>query len=278
MRVATDIWIGNEALAVAERAGAFDPAEIRRVEYSSNQEILRALRNGLIESAALLLDEALVAAHDGTDLVILAAVDASKGGDAIIGQPAMTSLADLKGRRVGVQLNSGGLQMLYRGLAEAGLVIGDVTVVNVPPDRHVRMFTTGEVDAVVTFEPMRTMLLDRGGVQVFDSSAFSQDIVNVLVARRDYLVANPERGRALASAWFAGAAEIVASDSTRQWVAHRQGLTSDQVQRALSTVDFYDAARSRALVSDTQSALVQTAHRFHHFMRQNGRLSRDIWV
>jgi NitT/TauT family transport system substrate-binding protein len=282
MRVATDIWIGNEMLAVADRAGLFNPADIRRVEYSSNQEILRALRNGLVESAALMLDEALVAMHDGADLVIVAAVDVSNGSDAVIARPPIKTLAELKGRRVGVQLNSAGLQILYRALAQAQMSIKDIIVVNVPPDRHLLSFIGDDVDAenvqaIVTYDPMRTIMLERGGVDLFNSSAIPGDVVNVLVVRRDYLAANPDRGRALVNAWFGGAAEFRASAEAREWVAHRQGLSSAKVAQALSTTEVFDAARSRAMIASGAS-LAATARRFHFFMRENGRLSRDIPV
>lgn len=280
MRVAHDNWIGNEMLAVADHAGLFRASDIRRVEFSSNQEILRALRNGLIESAALILDEVLVATQDGTDLAIVAAMDGSNGSDALIARPPISSTAELKGRRVGVQLNSSGLQLLYRALAQAGMSISDVTVVNLPPDRHVLSFTGNDVgaanvQAVVTFDPMRTIMLDRGGRDLFNSSAFPGDIVNVLVVRRDYLAANPDRARALVDAWFGGSAEFRSSAVARDWVAHRQALTTEQLDRALATVELYDAARSRAALAGD---LVDTAHRFHYYMRRNGRLSRDVWV
>lgn len=283
MRVATDLWIGNEMLALAEHAGLLDPAEIRRVEFSSNQEILRALRNGVIESAALMLDEAIVATQEGTDLVIVAAMDCSIGADALIANPHIKSLADLKGRRVGVQINSTGLQMLYRALAQAHMSIADVTVVSVPPDRHLRAFDGDDVDAenvqaVVTFDPMRTLMLERGGVDLFNSSVIPDDIVNVLVVRRDYLAAHPDRGRALVDAWFGGAAEFRASAAARAWVAPRQGLTVPQLEKALTAVELYDAPRSRELIAGADSRLLATAHRFHYFMRQNGRLSRDLWI
>lgn len=282
MRVATDIWIGNEMLAVAERAGLFHRTDIRRVEYSSNQEILRALRNGVIESAALILDEALLAAHDGADLVVVAALDVSNGSDALIARPPITRIEELKGKRVGVQLNSAGLQMLYRALSQAQMSMADVTVVNVPPDRHVLSFVGDDVDAenvqaIVTFDPMRTIMLAKGGVDLYNSAAIPGDIVNVLVMRRDYLVANPDRGHALVNAWFGGGAEFRASDPARQWVAQRQGLSPEQVVTALRTVQLYDAATSRVLIAPG-GAITETARRFHYFMRQNGRLSRDVAV
>ena len=88
MRVGTDVWAGNEMLAVADRTGHLDASMVRRVEFSSNQEVLRALRNGIIEAGALMLDETLLAMDDGGDLVALAALDSSIGSDAVLGAGA----------------------------------------------------------------------------------------------------------------------------------------------------------------------------------------------
>ena len=74
-------------LAVADRTGHLDASLVRRVEFSSNQEVLRALRNGIIEAGALMLDETLLAMDDGGDLVALAALDSSIGSDAVLARP-----------------------------------------------------------------------------------------------------------------------------------------------------------------------------------------------
>jgi NitT/TauT family transport system substrate-binding protein len=275
MRIGTDIWVGNEVLAVAEHSGRLPLALIRRVEFSSNQEILRALRNGVVEAGSLMLDETLIAAHDGTDLVIIAAVDTSVGADAVIGQQ---TLADLEGSRVGLQINSGGLQILRRALSVAKLTAKDVTVVNVPPDRHLMMFASKQVDAVVTYDPMRTQLLSRGGVDLYNSAAIAGDVINVLVVRREYLEAHPNHSRALLDAWWSGLTEFREVPASRAWAAGRVGLTPDELEQALSKIEFFDESRSRQMLRGSEASLPETARRFHEFMRENGRLTADVDV
>lgn len=278
MRIGTDIWVGNEVLAVAEHTGRLPTALLRRVEFSSNQEILRALRNGVVEAGALMLDETLIAANDDTDLVIIAAVDSSIGADAVIGQPSLQTLADLEGSRIALQINSGGLQILRRALSTAKLTAKDVTVINVPPDRQVMMFTTKQVDAVVTYDPMRTQLISRGGVDLYNSSAIAGDVINVLVVRREYLVAHPNHGRALLDAWWAGLTEFQESLQSRSWAAARLGLTADELEKALTKIEFFDETQSRQKLRGPSAPLRETAHRFHGFMRENGRLTKDVDV
>lgn len=278
MRFGSDIWAGNEMLAVAENVGRFDASRVRRVEFSSDQEILRALRNDVIESGALMLDEALVAQQDGTDLVVLAAVDSSVGSDAIMGRSFVHTLADLKGRRVGMQINSGGLQVLRRALSSVQLTVADISVINVPPERHVSAFASGEVDAVVTYDPMRMQLSLRGAVDLYNSTAIAGDVINVLVVRRPYLASHPDHARALLDAWWAGVEEFKGSPAARRWAARRLDLTPADLDRAFTTIELFDRARSQTMISGPSAPLLATAKRFHGFMRENGRLTQDIPV
>ena len=278
MRVGTDVWAGNEMLAVADRTGHLDASLVRRVEFSSNQEVLRALRNGIIEAGALMLDETLLAMDDGGDLVVLAALDSSIGSDAVLAREPIHSLAELKGKRVGVQLNSGSLQMLRRGLASSNMTPDDVIVVNLPPERHLSSFQTGEVDAVVTYDPMRIALVNRGAIDIYNSSAIAGDVVNLLVVSRGYLETHPAHCRALLSAWWSGRDAFTRTPDARAWSAGRLRLTPADLERAFAGIELYDAAKSRHMLTGPDATLLATARRFHGFMRENGRLSRDLPV
>lgn len=278
MRIGTILWPGNEVLAVAEYSGRLDQRALRRVEFSSNQEVLRALRNGVIEAAALMLDETLLALQDGLDPVILVAVDASNGGDAVLVREPVAGLAGLRGRRVGVQLDSGSVYVLHRALKQANLPLDAITVVNVPPDRQVSWFETRQVDAVVTYEPMRTQIANRGGIDVFNSTVMANDVINLLVVRRAYLEANPAHGRALIEAWQQGLAVFRTSPEARAWSAHRQGLTPEQFEQALGRTTLFDEARNRELLDPAAPRLRTTADRLHAFLRDAGLLTADVPV
>lgn len=52
-------------------------------------------------------------------------------------------------------------------------------------DEHEGAFGSGKVDAVVTFEPVRSRLLARGAVQIFDRRQIPGEIIHVLVMRTD---------------------------------------------------------------------------------------------
>jgi NitT/TauT family transport system substrate-binding protein len=58
------------------------------------------------------------------------------------------------------------------------------------------------VDAVVTYEPVRTKLKNAGARQIFDSTAHPGEIVDVLVVRTSYLTASPDNARLLVEAFY----------------------------------------------------------------------------
>lgn len=278
MRIGTVLWPGNETLAVAEHTGRLDPSAVRRVEFSSNQEVLRAMRNGVIEAAALMLDETLLAVQDGLDPVILVAVDSSNGADAILAHAPIHDLAGLRGRRVGVQVNSGSVYLLHQAFKRANLPLDSITIVNVPPERQVPWFNTNQVDAVVTYDPMRTQLTERGAVELFSSAEMAGDVINLLVVQRSYLAAHPDHGRALIDGWRAGLAAFRADAEARQWSARRLGLTVEHFEQSLSHLTLFDEARNRELLDPDAPQLRATADRVHAALRDFGTLRADVPV
>jgi len=64
---------------------------------------LNAYRNGIIDAAALTMDEVFTLQSEGLAPKIVLVLDISKGGDAILGRPGITTFKQLQGRRVGVE-------------------------------------------------------------------------------------------------------------------------------------------------------------------------------
>ena len=56
-------------------------------------------------------------------------------------------------------------------------------IVPMTHDRHFEAYNRGDVDAVVTFEPVKSQLLRAGAHVLFDSSMIPGEIIDVLVAK-----------------------------------------------------------------------------------------------
>ena len=169
LQLGTNVWPGYEPLYMARELGYLDGNKVRLVEYSSASQVLQSYRNGLIDAAALTLDEVMLLLSTGETPKIVLVTDISHGADVIIGQPDIKKLADIRGKRVAIEGTALGAFMIVRALEIAGIEHETVEIINRSVDEHEDSFLTKEVDAVVTFEPVRSKLLASGGNPLFDS-------------------------------------------------------------------------------------------------------------
>lgn len=266
-RVGTNIWIGYEPLYLAQDLGLYGEAPIRMVTLPNATEAQQALRAGVVEAAALTLDEALTMQQDGVDLRVIAVMDTSHGADVLMAKPSVRSLADLKGKRVGVESTATGVLMLHEALASVKLGVQDITMVYLTVDQHEAAFRAGRIDAVVTFEPVRTQLLAQGAHALFDSSRIPGRIVDVLVTTGANSARHAETLGLLLRGHFQ-ALEQLRADPLKA-AAHmtvRQGLSAQQVVDSFQGLHIPSLQENRQLLTGAPSPLQRSAQQLQELM------------
>ncbi len=216
VKIGFNIWVGYGPLYIARDKGFFQKHGVD-VELT----IIEEVRKKLGDLAAGKLD--MVAGGGGTSLIYLnepdqlqyvAATEDSNGADGIIAKNEITSLADLKGKRVA--LNRGGLPEFYLAtlLKMAGLKESDVTLVDLSGDVVGKAFIDRLVDAAVTWEPWlsRAKATDFGHVLI-DTSVTPGVVFDVLVARKDFVLHHAKDVKAVVDAW---------NDAVAYFDSHRQ--------------------------------------------------------
>lgn len=254
LRLAVNPWIGYDPFVLARERGLLD-ARLKIVEVASNSDSQRALANGLIEAAALTLDEALRVADAGVPIEIVAVLDVSQGADAVLARPEIDRLDQLKGRRIGVETGAVGSLMLGRLLAAAHIAQDEVTVVSVEASQQVGMMRNGRLDALVTFEPMKTLLIRDGYRVLFDSRTLAGEIIDVLVAR-------PGADKVpLIAAWRTGLAALEQDRrASALTLARGTDLTAEEYLQAFSGLRFFTGEESAQwLAGGEASRLVASA-------------------
>ncbi len=277
MRIGAHVWPGYEPLYLARHAGLLKEADFRLVELSSGSETGRAFREDMLEGAALTLDEVLYLVQDGKDPVILLVLDESHGADTVLARKDIRNLADLKGKRIAVEVSAVETYTLTRALQHAGLTLSDVTPVYLPSEQHLPAFKAGRVDAVVTYEPVKTKILALGAVELFNSSRIPGEIVDVLVVRRDYLEKHPKRAAALRHAWFAALERMRQSRAESiAFMAAREHVTPAEFETLLGGLRFPDKKETRVLLHGDPPGLLKSAERLKKIMLDAGLLKKDI--
>ena len=277
LTVGTNTWTGYEPLYLARDLGLHEGLPLRLVELGSTTQSMDGLRTGRLDMAGLTLDEALTLVQEGIPIKVIWVVDISQGADALVARYGVAGLADLRGRKVGVEQTAVGAYMLNAALAKAGLRTTDITVVPLPLDEHLTAWRESQVDALVTFDPVLQVLRGEGAPVLFDSSAIPGEIVDVLVARTDALDCCTQRISQLLAAQERALAHLRAQreDALRR-MAPRLGLTPTEMDATLSGIELPDAAANRRLMSGTDSRLAASAQRMALTMLEQGLLQRRV--
>lgn len=258
LKLGLNPWVGYDPMVLARERGLLDAAQVKVVELASSSETMRYLRNGLLDGAALTLDETLRLADDGVDLRIVRLLSTSAGADVVMARPDIRTLTDLRGRSIAVERTTVGALMLQRLLQAGGLQPHEVQVRNLEASRHLAALRNGLVDAVVTFEPLAGPLQAEGLRPLFDSRQMPGDIVDVLVVRAEVLSARRSQVEVAVLGWRRGLSALESDpQASAELLSAGVDLSPGDYLTTLKGLKFYSDQEGQALLSGQPRALGQ---------------------
>lgn len=272
LRLGTNLWLGYEPFYLARGQDALERSKVRLIEYTTSLPVIDAMRSGLLDAAALTLDESIVLQQQVHDLRVIAVLDFSYGADALLGKPEITSIADLRGKRVGVENLATGGYLLARGLASAGLSYQDVEIVPINADHHQKALHQPDIAAIVSYQPMLTHLLNGGAHRLFDSSQIPGEIIDLLVVRERTLQEHRSHLPYLLRAWFIGRQHMLTQQpQALAQMQARQQLTTVQLKQTLNELRFPTHEENLRLLGP-RSTLQSTSRQLQAHLQHAGLL------
>ncbi|WP_024872262.1 putative urea ABC transporter substrate-binding protein [Tolumonas lignilytica] len=221
------------------------------------------------------MDALTIPAAGGVDSTALIVGDYSNGNDGIV-LKGKSSLKDIKGQPVNLVQLSVSHYLLARALETQGMSEKDVKVVNTSDADIVSAYTTKDVTAAVTWNPLLSEILKQPDSHlVFDSSKIPGEIIDLMVVKTDKLKAHPELGKALTGAWYEIMSEMSGSDAkakeARTAMAKASGTDlAGYDQQLKATNMFYQPAN--AVLFTTDPHLKLTMQMVAEFSMQHGLL------
>ena len=204
LKLAHSTWVGYGPLYIAKDKGFFDEEglEVELIVMEDPKLRFAALAAGQIDVAVTTVDTLLNYLSDRQAYRYLFALDDSKGGDGIVADKEIQTIADLKGKSVAYA--EGSVSQFYLGvlLKQAGLSLEDVETANMTAGDAGAAFVAERVDAAVTWEPWLTRgKQSEHGHLLVDSSTSPGLITDVAVATPEKLEARAADLKALYRAW-----------------------------------------------------------------------------
>ena len=113
----------------------------------------------------------------------------------------------------------------------------------------------------MTHEPVRSQIIEAGGVELFSTVSTPFDILRALVMRRDYLESHPQQADTLCAAWQRAVDEMRSSEQARSWIAGRVRTSDEGLDRMLERVRMLSLAESREWLGVPKPKLLATLAR-----------------
>ncbi|AHE97988.1 nitrate ABC transporter substrate-binding protein [Thioalkalivibrio paradoxus ARh 1] len=272
--MAAHTWIGYEPMFMARDMGFVQHAGVSLVETGSATESLEALATGKVHGAALTLDEVLRARAEGQPLTAVLVFNVSIGADAVLARPGIESLADLRDKRIGAERSALGALVLHMLLDAAGLPRSAVEVVPMTYDHHLEAWHSGEIDALITFEPIVSQLRSEGADVIFDSRQIPDTIFDVLAVHESRL-SRVQRSalRELIRGHFEALAHLRRNrDDASFRMAARMGVPARHVLDGMRGLELPNRLANERYLSGRNPRMAQAAATLSDIMVESGLL------
>ena len=203
-KVAFSTWVGYGPLYVAQDKGYFkdEGVDVELVKMEDPKLRFTALLAGRIDMLATTVDTMVLYLKTPDAINFICPLDDSNGGDGIVANKDIKTIADLKGKKVA--FNEGSVSHFYLTVLmdEAGISQKDIEAVNMTAGDSGSAFVSKNVDAAVTWEPWlsRGKATDHGHL-LADSSTRPGLITDILVATKEAIAKDSDKIGGVVRAW-----------------------------------------------------------------------------
>lgn len=267
LRIVSSPWAGYEPLYLARDLGYLRQESVHITELPASSLNMEAFSNGSTDLSTLTLDETLTLLAMGQKLRILLVMDISNGADAVVAKPGIQSLADLKGKRVGMENIPLGAYILDRVLDKSGLKATDMTIIPMPENKHEKAYLQDKIDAAITMEPYKTRIIKAGAHVLLDSSQFPDEIFDLIVVREDVYQTRRDDLCHLVQQWFRTLDYVLANEKyAYARMARRLGTNEEDFRTAMAGIKVPLRQENQLLLGGNTPTLLAPARRLSDTM------------
>ncbi|MEQ8289580.1 MAG: ABC transporter substrate-binding protein [Gammaproteobacteria bacterium] len=240
LKVGYSDWPGWVAWEVALEKGYFEEVGVEvEFEWFDYVASMDAFAAGQLDAVAMTNGDALVTGATGAKSVMIIINDYSNGNDMVVAAPGIESVADLKGKKIGVEIGFVGHLLLLNGLEKAGLTEADVELINVPTNETPQVLASGDVDAIVAWQPNsgQALSLVPGSKKIYSSADEPGLIYDVLAVSPSSYANSKEAWDKVVDAWYMAVDFILSPETQPEAIsimAARVGVSPEEYKPFLA--------------------------------------------
>jgi NitT/TauT family transport system substrate-binding protein len=199
-------WPGWVAWDIAEQKGFFKKqgVEVKLTWFPVYTDSLNAFAAGQVDGNCQTWGDSMGPMAQGVKMKAVLVNDNSAGNDAMLAQPGITSVKQLKGKKVATELGTVDHFLMLKALEANGLKESDVKFVNIKVQDCPAAMLSKQVDAAVVWEPSLSKILKevKGSKNIFDSSDVPGAIPDLLVFKSEVVETRGDEVQKIINAWF----------------------------------------------------------------------------
>ena len=251
-------WPGWVAWEVGIEKGWFEEAGVDvRFEWFDYVASMDAYAAGQLDAVCMTNGDALVTGATGRRSTMAIINDFSNGNDMIVARPGITSVAELAGKKVAVEIGFVGHLLLLRALEKAGLTEDDIELVNVRTNETPMVLASGEVDAIVAWQPNSSQSLQMvpGATAIYSSANDQGLIYDTLAIAPESLDQYPDQWGKVIEVWYRIVDFIndpATSAAAVEIMAARVGVAPDKYAQFMKGTRLLAKAEAMARYSATE--------------------------
>ena len=185
-----------------EKALESDGVSVSWVEFTAGPPLVEALNVGAVQVGWTGDAPPIFGQAAGSALVYVAALPSNGAGEAIIAKPdsGISSVKDLKGRKVGVGKGTSAHNLLVAALEKEGIGFDEITPVYLSPADAAAAFASDKIDAWSIWDPFFAIAETRHKPNVLVRSSDILSVNTYFLANRDFAAEHPDAiGKTLAA-------------------------------------------------------------------------------
>jgi NitT/TauT family transport system substrate-binding protein len=265
IKIGISAWAGVEPAELAARKGFYEQrgVAVEMVRFSAYTDSIEAFREGRVDADMQTFDDAIRLLAAGKQMKVVLFTDYSYGGDGIVARAGINSVADLKGKVVGVETGTVSHFSLLKALDMAGLGEKDITIISIPAWEIKEAFLAGKIDAGVTWEPYLTSSAREGdGRVIITSREYPKAIVTTMVMSNDLIAERPDDAQKVVAAYF-DAVQFIQEhpDEAYAVMAEAEEISTEEFAGHVEGIRYIDLAENKAAFGTAQDGELYTIGR-----------------
>lgn len=205
LKIGYSDWPGWVAWEIGIQKGWFKEAGVEvDFQWFDYVPSMDAYVSGKLDAVGMTNGDALVTGATGKPSVAFLLTDFSNGNDMVVAAPGIETLADLKGKKVGLEEGFVPHLLLLAGLEKEGISADSVTIVNTPTNETPQVMASKAVDAVSAWQPSSGQALKAvpGSKPIFTSADAPGIIYDLMYVSPESLEKRRADWMKVAKVWY----------------------------------------------------------------------------